>query len=240
MRRLLLNSVTMASMRLKKWIPKRVKRPIKDALLRRQLNIAINQIRGLDAGELPSRALLAALIEGWSNDGYVANIDYLEEVARKTIETRGSILECGSGVTTVLMGILCGKLQTEVWSLENSAEWRERIMKVLSANDISCVHVCYSPLVEYGDFSWYDPPLAELPNKFSLIICDGPPGATKGGRYGLLPVMGERFQTGTTILLDDAGRPAEMELIKRWETEAEFGSNIIDRAGHVFAVMHLR
>src|SRR6185369_8049749 len=112
----------MSDLGLKKWIPKELKRPIKDALLRRRLNNAINELGRLKTGELPSRALLALLIEGWSNDGYVANIDYLEEVAGRTIEARGSILECGSGVTTVLMGILCAKLKTEVWSLENSAE----------------------------------------------------------------------------------------------------------------------
>ena len=239
MLRYLPNTINMDSLRLKKWIPKAVKRPIKDALLRRRLNSAIREIGSLAAGRLPSRALLGSLIEGWSNDGYVANIDYLEEVARRTIETRGSILECGSGVTTILMGTLCAKLKTRVWSLENSAEWRKRIMKVLSTNGVSSAHICYAPLSDYGDYSWYDPPLADLPNEFSLVICDGPPGATKGGRYGLLPVMRERFHEGTTVLLDDAGRPGEIDLIRRWESEERFESNITDRAGHVFAVMRL-
>jgi hypothetical protein len=229
----------MSDLGLKKWIPKELKRPIKDALLRRRLNNAINELGRLKTGELPSRALLALLIEGWSNDGYVANIDYLEEVAGRTIEARGSILECGSGVTTVLMGILCAKLKTEVWSLENSAEWQNRIMTVLQSHGISAPQVCYSPLVEYGEFDWYDPPLTRLPDKFSLVICDGPPGATKGGRYGLLPIMRKRIHAGTTILLDDAGRPRETELIKRWESEATFDTKIIQRDDHVFAVMQL-
>lgn len=229
----------MTSLRMKKWIPKAVKRPIKDALLRRLLNRAIKDIGRLNAGEVPGRGLLASLIEGWSNDGYVANIDYLEEVARRTIETRGSILECGSGVTTVLMGILCAKSKKEVWSLENSAEWRNRITAVLRTNSISHVHVCYAPLVEYGRFTWYDPPLEQLPTEFSLVICDGPPGTTRGGRYGLLPIMHERFRKGTIILLDDAGRPGEIELIRHWDREGRFETNIIDPRGHAFAVMRV-
>lgn len=229
----------MSSLQLKKWIPKGLKQPIKDALLRRRLSLAIKKIASLNVGELPSRALLQSLIEGWSNDGYAANIDYLEEVSRKTIETNGNILECGSGVTTILMGILCNKSKKEVWSLENSAEWRNRITSALKTNGISGAHVCYSPLVEYGEFSWYEPPLSQLPKEFSLVICDGPPGTTRGGRYGLLPVMSQRLKTGTTILLDDAGRPGEIELIRRWETEAKFESNVTDRAGHVFAVMRI-
>jgi hypothetical protein len=137
------------------------------------------------------------------------------------------------------MGILCNKSKKEVWSLENSAEWRNRITSALKTNGISGAHVCYSPLVEYGEFSWYEPPLSQLPKEFSLVICDGPPGTTRGGRYGLLPVMSQRLKTGTTILLDDAGRPGEIELIRRWETEAKFESNVTDRAGHVFAVMRI-
>lgn len=229
----------MTGIRLKNWIPKEVKQPIRDLLLRRRLNNAIREIGSLNAGQVPDRRLLAELIEGWSNDGYVANIDYLEEVATRTIETRGNILECGSGITTVLMGLLCRKLNTEVWSLENSAEWKNRIMSVLETNGILSAHVCYSPLVDCGEFDWYDPPLTQLPSEFSLVICDGPPGATKGGRYGLLPVMRERLPSGAKILLDDAGRPAETEMMRRWEREAGFETTIIDHAGHVFAIMRL-
>ena len=93
------------------------------------------------------------------------------------------------------------------------------------------------PLVGYGEFVWYDPPLAQMPDEFSLVICDGPPGTTKGGRYGLLPVLGDRLRAGATILLDDAGRPAEAELIRRWENEAHFKTEIRGDRERGFAVM---
>ena len=93
------------------------------------------------------------------------------------------------------------------------------------------------PLVEYGEFVWYDPPLAQMPDEFSLVICDGPPGTTKGGRYGLLPVLGDRLRAGATILLDDAGRPAEAELIRRWENEVRFKTEIRGSHERGFAVM---
>jgi hypothetical protein len=92
-------------------------------------------------------------------------------------------------------------------------------------------------LIEYGEFVWYDPPLAQMPEAFSLVICDGPPGTTKGGRYGLLPVLGKRLPPGATILLDDAGRPAETELIRRWEGEAHFKTEIRGDRERGFAVM---
>ncbi|MGH9956799.1 MAG: hypothetical protein ACREBC_06670 [Pyrinomonadaceae bacterium] len=221
----------------KKWVPKWLKQPVKRLLLQRQLQGAIQNIRNLPVGQIPSRNQLSELIAGWSNEGYAANMEYLESVAKNCVSAQGPILECGSGVTTILLGILCGQRHIEVWSLEHFDEWRDRVSGALKRNGISGVHVCSSPLIEYGEFIWYSPPLAQMPKEFSLVICDGPPGTTKGGRYGLLPVMGNRIPPGATILLDDAGRPGEVELISQWETDARFETDIIEGQGHGFAVL---
>lgn len=58
-----------------------------------------------------------------------------------------------------------------------------------------------------------------LPARFSLVLCDGPPGNTPGGRYGLLPVLGHRLSPSVVILLDDAGRPDERAIADRWTAE---------------------
>ena len=221
----------------KKWVPKSLKRPVKKLLLRRQLRNAVKAIDKLPDGQIPNRQQLSKLIAGWSNEGFAANLEYLEAVAKNSLKTQGPILECGSGATTILLGILCGKRNIEVWSLEHSHEWRERVTEALKENGISGMHVCSSSLKEYGEFVWYDPPLAQMPKEFSLVICDGPPGTTKGGRYGLLPVMGSRLPPGSYILLDDAGRPGEVELIKRWEKEAGFKTDFIKTQDSDYAVM---
>jgi len=74
-------------------------------------------------------------------------------------------------------------------------------------------------LRDYGDFDWYDVDPLELPT-FSLVICDGPQGSTRGGRLGLLPVLRERLAPGCSILLDDAARPSEREVLRRWKLQA--------------------
>lgn len=230
----------MTNATVRKLFPKWIKRPLKRALLRRQLRAAIEKMRKLSDGEVPSRQLLSELITAWSNEGYAANLDYLEEVATRAVSTKGPILECGSGVTTILLGILSAQRKAEVWSLEHFPEWRTRVTDVLTYNNIKGVRICSSPLVEYGEFVWYDPPFAEMPKVFSLVVCDGPPGATKGGRYGLLPVMGSRLPAGSIILLDDAGRPAEMEMIERWQSESAFETQVVHSEGGKFALMRRR
>ncbi len=230
----------MDNMSLRKLVPKSVKGPLKEAYLSRRLRGAIRKIRRLPEGEVPNRDLLSELLTGWSNDGFQANLDYFEEVAKRSIQSTGPILECGSGATTILMGVLSARRQIEVWSLEHYPEWKARVSDVLARNQISGVHVCSVPLVGYGEFDWYDPPLAEMPKEFSLVICDGPPWSTKGGRYGLVPVMGDRLPAGSTILLDDAGRTDEVQTIKRWESNVAFDTQLISAAGGTFAVMQRR
>jgi hypothetical protein len=227
----------MDSASVRKLVPKSVKRPIKSFLLRRQLRRAIEKIRRLPKDVVPSRELLSELMAGWGNEGYAANLDYLEEVAKRAVSAAGPVLECGSGATTILLGVLCAKRQIEVWSLEHSPEWRARIVELLERSGISGSGVCSAPLVEYGEFDWYDPPLAKLPKRFALVICDGPPGSTKGGRYGLLPVMNDRLGSGSYVLVDDAGRPAEAEMIARWEREFQFETETFNAQGGKFAVM---
>lgn len=223
-------------MPLKRWVPKWLKRPVKKAMLDRQLSRSIKDISRLEPGQAPTRPLLSKLIEGWSNDGFVANLEYLDSVAAYAVKTQGPILECGSGVTTVLLGILCAPRKIDVWTLEHSREWQERLVRVLESHDISGARVCFASLIEDGEFAWYDPPLDAMPREFSLVICDGPPGTTKGGRYGLLPIMGQRLPAGSVVLLDDADRPGEIELIQRWESEFGFETQIIGE-NHRFAVM---
>ena len=72
---------------------------------------------------------------------------------------------------------------------------------------------------------------------YPLAACDGPPGKTLGGRYGLLPVLGDRLPAGSVILLDDATRSGEAEVLRRWTTEARMEVSMRESAGGSFAVI---
>jgi len=224
-------------MAVKKLLPKWFKRPVKKAWQHQQLRRAVRKIASLDQGELPDRQLLAELISGWSNEGYVAKLEYLNEVAVRSLESRGPILECGSGITTLLLGLLCAPRKVEVWTLEHSPEWEKLLTRELRTNGIAGVHICSAPLISFGEFDWYDCSIHEMPQEFSLVVCDGPPGSTRGGRYGLMPIMDKRLPPGSVVLLDDAERPDEMELMRRWEKEYGFESEVIGSDNHKFAVM---
>ena len=204
----------------KRLIPAPLKRALREAYAKRELHRAIDQIKGLEPGIVPGPELLRRLQRGWANDGFAATIEYLSEVAKFAATTSDPILECGSGLTTILLGLLAGRRGIETWSLEHIPEWRTRVSGLLERAGIRGPGLCLAPLKNYGDFAWYDPPLGDMPRNFGLVICDGPPGDTPGGRYGLLPILGERLSKGSVILLDDATRPGEAEVLRRWQAEA--------------------
>lgn len=216
-------------------IPARAKRTAKAAVARYKIWRASRAIARLEQGEVPTRKMLEALSAGWGNDGFAANIDYLEEVARNAATTRGPILECGSGLTTLLLGLLAGRRGIATHSLEHSETWQKRISIVLTQHRICNVRVSTSPLRDYGNFAWYDAPLENLPAQFRLVVCDGPPGMTKGGRYGLLPVVGRRLPKGAVIVLDDADRAGEIEMVDRWKKEMDLTIQVFNKPAGNFA-----
>jgi hypothetical protein len=135
------------------------------------------------------------------------------------------------------MGLLAGRRGVEVWSLEHIADWRASVIRRLEQFEIKNAQVHLAALRDYEGFGWYDAPLAEMPNEFQLVICDGPPGATLGGRYGLLPVFGDRLPPGSVILLDDATRAGEVEVMHRWTSETKMDLVLGEGANGSFAVI---
>jgi hypothetical protein len=209
---------------MKRLIPKEIKRPVKSALLAYIFRSAMRELQSLPPGELPSRELLKKLRLGWDNQGWDAKLDYLEEIAKHAVSTRGPILECGSGLTTLVIGHLAGRREFETWSLEHSVDWHRRVQDAIRRHHVTKASLCYAPLRNYKGFNWYDPPLDKMPARFSLVICDGPPDLAHGGRYGLLPTLRDRLETGAVILFDDAREPGQPEVLRRWA--AEFGVNV--------------
>jgi hypothetical protein len=177
------------------------------------------QIRAVPAGRPLGMRLLARLIFAWGNFGYSASLRYLQQVDRLFRISQGAVLECGSGVSTLLTGLLAEKYDRYAWAFENHGSWCAHIREVVSGLELSRLTITHTPLRNYGDYDWYDLPVHPLPRDFGLVICDGPPGTIQGGRYGLIPVMGDYLRSDCRILLDDTHRRNEKELIRRWAGE---------------------
>lgn len=220
----------------KKVVPRFIKEKIKRAQRDQTLGAAVRWFRQLGERELPSAEMLSHLERGWDEDGFRATGGYLEEVAKRALETDGPILEIGSGLTTVLLGLLSERRRIEVWTLEHLPQFHGITRLKLQRHHISDDHLLLAPLTDYGEFVWYDAPLHEMPKDFRLVIADAPPGDTKGGRYGLMPVMREHLAHDALILLDDAHRPDEQAVLRRWASEYNLSHELRSRDQKSWAV----
>jgi hypothetical protein len=183
--------------------------------------------------------VLASLCLGWGNPDTAANVEFLDECANYARESSLPILECGSGLTTIIAGLVAKKTNNTLWSLENMKFWHNRVKKYLKMYHINSATIYYSVLKNYGDFTWYAPPLDSMPEKFSLVICDGPSN-NKGGRYGLLPVMKQKLAPGCIILLHNVDRKIEKENLERWAAYTNLSYEIRGSAIPNYGVVRLK
>ncbi len=180
---------------------------------------ALARFRRRPADPSSSGKLLDRLWYGWGNTGWSARGIFLEQMLAEVSHTGGPVLECGSGLSTILLAVAAERLGTRVWSLEHTAEWADVVRARLEREGLATATVHCAPLRNYGAFAWYDPPLDRIPRNVRLVLCDGPPGDVPGGRYGLVPVLRDRFAPGCVILLDDIVRDEERAIAHRWADE---------------------
>jgi hypothetical protein len=138
-----------------------------------------------------------------------------------------------------LVGAIADRRNLEFVSLEHMPEWHERVTTDARRLDIKRVRVELAPLEDYGDYSWYSVPKS-IRAPISLVICDGPPGDTPGGRYGLMPAVRDLLHDRCLILLDDAIREDEQVIARRWQQEVSLMCQLIDETPPYFRMLFQR
>src|SRR5574337_237471 len=147
------------------------------------------------------------------------------------INQRKSIIEFGSGISTILIGRLIQRqrLRTQVISIEHEKKWTAELRKVIKKEQLDkFVTVINAPLVKcklHPDNNyWYD--LNVLDNhiekrkKFDMVIIDGPPAWQQGkelARYPALPYLKNKLSERVAIYLDDANRNGEQTILHMWQ-----------------------
>ena len=168
------------------------------------------------SNRMPSKGLIKQLIYAWGNQGFSAQIDYMHSCIENTLHSEGLIFECGSGLSTILLGTIAKKQKREMVSFEHLDFWVKRIQKELRKNKLDNNTIYHRDLKDYGAYTWYNIDGFEC-EKIGLCICDAPPGNTKGGRRGFMQFFKDYLMPNAIILVDDTSREDERNMIREWE-----------------------
>jgi predicted O-methyltransferase YrrM len=141
---------------------------------------------------------------------------------------RREVVELGSGVSTVVLARLMRERGGRLRSLEHDPEWAGVVRSLLKGEGLTDVaQLIEAPLEPHaqslGGAPWYpDAAVGGLPEGIELLLVDGPPGYGEGmerSRYPALPALDGKLAPGAMVVLDDAARPGEREILKRWEAQ---------------------
>lgn len=180
------------------------------------LSSAVCALIKLPPRAMPSWFLLARLALAWRCSHGQKNPKYLRRISRLAHETRGPIMECGSGLTTLLLGLLCEKTGKQVYTLEHREDAIEFMSLWLKRFHITNITIQHAPLMSYADYHWYNIDKDELPDNFSLVICEALGHPAPRSHYGLLPVMGDRLAMDCRVILADTLREKDPTVLREW------------------------
>ena len=167
---------------------------------------------------------------GYGNLPWTAREDYIFNLIKFETKVDNSIIELGSGLTTLILSTIIKSKKKNFLAVENNYEFFLNTQKYLKKFKLDESNLRYIPLKDYGDFEWYDISKSNISNQLDLIICDGPPSTTKGGRLGIIKIL-NLLSVGGFIIIDDANRKGEQKVIKYiLKNFAEYKSFNLDKS----------
>jgi len=166
-----------------------------------------------------------AVGNSWAADPGVLAV--LVGVVRKC---RGDVIETGSGLSSVIMGAVSSG---RVYSLEHLPHFAANTVAMCEEAGVANVGVCCAPMA--ADH-WYDVGKFDLPRKFALGFCDGPPRAF-GTRFRFFEELAPRCEA---IVADDIKTDANYaRRVREWAEANGRTMQILGRAALVLKPHHM-
>lgn len=179
--------------------------------------------------------------------GWAISPDFANAIVSCIIEYKPKlVLEAGSGVSTLVSAYSLQAIgEGAVISLDNEKQFAAQTRENVARHKLQdTATVIYAPLKEVAiqdkTWFWYDTERLNKLGPIDMLIIDGPPNSKQRlARYPALPILFPLLSDEAIILLDDALRADEKEIIKLWlkefgdfsleEFDAEKGAAILRR-----------
>lgn len=150
-------------------------------------------------------------------------VQFVQSVADK-LSPDATVVELGSGVSTAWLGFgLSRKANApRLIAIDHDPKYaavtRQYLLDIGANANAEVVLAPLAPVTVNGvTQEWYGTEWIDNVHKIGLLVVDGPPAGTNtAARYPALPLLVERLADQATILLDDAARPGESDVVSSW------------------------
>jgi len=191
----------------------------------------------LDRLELPADAFDS--LGGWS-----ADVGLLELITDHILRLKpATIVEFGSGVSTLVIAAALrrsGARYSSFISFEQNEEFRGHTSRLVESHGLRA-DVRHAPLTKAPapwEGLWYDH--GPLPRHIDLLLVDGPPWTVHPFTRGSAESLFSKLRIGGAVILDDAARPGERLVARRWRRNWPNFDFTLERVGSKGALVGRR
>lgn len=203
-------------------------------------------VKALHEGRAEER-VFQALVDNSPSPEFAAPARVLKAAWEMAHEVKGPILECGSGVSTLVMGIALTRLNSPYFlhSLESDLNWVERVGGWLQRYGVMNSNVYYCPLIPHERGKWYDADPEGFPEPFDGVFVDGPPRVLNqqiiSERSVLWDVLGEKIKAARSWVIDDVSTPHERRVVEQYtgDRKIEWLLGLPDKKVHAACIARL-
>lgn len=155
----------------------------------------------------------------YANNNFSADAGLLALLAGVARKCQGPIIETGSGLSSI---VLAAASDQPVYTLEHLDHFAGLTLGWAEMAGVSNVGMCCAPLKDF----WYDLDAFELPRKFALGFCDGPP-RLYGTRMRFFEEIAPRC---SAIIVDDIKDSNYLNAVRQWCDANGMQMQILGRA----------
>lgn len=158
--------------------------------------------------------------------GWCGSPDFLMKLVELVVcESPKYVVELGSGLSSVVLGAAMKKFSNgKVDSFDHDQKFTIKSNRFLEVNELSdIVKAIHSPLMNYNldgtEWQWYgQTEINNIENNIDLLVVDGPPRfLQEKSRFLALPILFDKLSSISTIVLDDANRNNEKQVVEHWK-----------------------
>ena len=135
------------------------------------------------------------------------------------------VLECGSGISSVVIGYALQKNGSgRLVSVEHSEQYARQSRANIQRHGLEdIVEVVHAPLESYsldgGEWQWYSTQALQqhITAGINVLLVDGPPGTLqRESRFPAMPLLRQHLSDDAIVIVDDYKRDEEKKVVERW------------------------